>query len=134
MQNKVPINHILSGIESHSYYNIIALYFLRCAVHPLDRHILAINQYLNIGLIQTSLRSKGTLTDEEMEQLLDLSIKGLDRAVIVETLMKYMKSKGGEGMTNFMSALEETQDGTGHATIIQILNDDDAFNEVEEIS
>ena len=75
-----------------------------------------------------SLRSKGALTDEEMEQLLDLSIKGSDRATIVETLIKYMKSKGGEGMTNFMSALEETQDGTGHATIIQILNDDDAFN------
>ena len=81
-----------------------------------------------------SLRSKGALTDEEMEQLLDLSIKGLERATIVETLMKYIKSKGGEGMTNFMSALEETQDGTGHATIIQILNDDDAFNEVEENS
>ena len=81
-----------------------------------------------------SLRSKGALTDEEMEQLLDLSIKGLDRATIVEMLMKYIKSKGSEGMMNFMSALEETQGGTGHATIIQILNDDDAFNEVEQNS
>ena len=70
-----------------------------------------------------------------MEQLLDLTIKGLDRATrIVETLMKHIKSKGGEGMMNFMLALEETQDGTGHATIIQILNDDDAFNEVEKNS
>ena len=48
--------------------------------------------------------------------------------------MKYIKSKGSEGMMNFMSALEETQGGTGHATIIQILNDDDAFNEVEQNS
>ena len=65
---------------------------------------------------------------------IDLSIKGLDRATIVETLMKHIKSKGGEGMMNFMSALEETQDGTRHATIIQILNDNDTFNEAEEIS
>ena len=104
------------------------------AVHPLDRHILAINQYLNIGLIRMSLRSKGALTGEEMEQLLDLTIKGLDRATIIETLMKYIKSKSGEGMRNFISALEETQDGTGHATIIQILNEDDTFNGVEENS
>ena len=95
------------------------------AVHPLDRHILAINQYLNIGLIRLSLRAKGALTIEEAEYLLD---KGLDRATVIETLMKYIKSKGGEGMMNFMSALEETQDGTGHGDIIQILNEDDTLN------
>ena len=98
------------------------------AVHPLDQHILAINQYLNIDLIRISLRAKGTLTVEETEQLLDLTIKGLDRATVIETLMKYIKSKGGEGMMNFMSALEETQDGTGHGDIIQILNEDDTLN------
>ena len=69
-----------------------------------------------------------------MEQLLDLSIRGLERATIIETLMKYIKSKGDEGMINFMSALEETQDGTGHATILQILNDDDDLYEAEESS
>ena len=81
-----------------------------------------------------SLRSRGALTSDEMEQLLDLSYRGLDRATVIETLMGYIKSKADEGMMNFMSALEETQDGTGHASIIQILNEDDAFNEVEENS
>ena len=113
---------------------ILGLHYLCTAVHPLDRHILDINQYLNIGLIRLSLRSKGALTGEEMEQLLDLSCRGLDRATVIETLMGYIKSKGGEGMENFMSALEETQDGTGHATIIQILNDDDTFSGVQENS
>ena len=103
-------------------------------VHPLDRHILAINQYLNIGLIRMSLISRGALTDDEKEQLLGLSIRGLERATIIETLMKYIKSKGDEGMINFMSALEETRDGTGHASILQILNEDDAFCEAEETS
>ena len=80
-----------------------------------------------------SLISKGALTDDEKEQLLNLTIRGLDRATIIETLMKFIKSKGDEGMFNFISALEETRDGTGHATILQILNkDDDAFCEVEE--
>ena len=81
-----------------------------------------------------SLRSRGALTGDEMEQLLDLSCRGLDRGTVIETLMGYIKSKGDEGIMNFMSALEETQDGTGHASIIQILNEDDAFNEVEENS
>ena len=81
-----------------------------------------------------SLRSRGALTSDEMEQLLDLSCRGLDRGTIIETLMGYIESKGDEGIMNFMSALEETQDGTGHASIIQSLNEDGALSEAKELS
>ena len=79
-----------------------------------------------------SLRSRGALTEDEMEQLLDLNIRGLDKATIIETLMKYIKSKGDEGMMNFKLALEETRNGTGHDTILQILNEEENSNEADE--
>lgn len=108
------------------------LTLISVAVHPLDRYILEMNKFLDIGLIRMSLKSRGALTDDEMDRLLDLSIKGMDRATIIETLMRYLKSKGDEGMMNFRIALETTIDGTGHGTILQILNEDETFSEVVE--
>lgn len=92
------------------------------SVHPLDRNILKINEHLDIGRIRMSLRSRGALTNDELDRLLDMSIKGLDRAIVIETLMNYLKSKGDEGMLNFKMALAETKEETGHATILQILS------------
>ena len=88
-----------------------------------------INRYLNIEVIRSALTARAALTDDEMEKLLDLSRREIHRATIVETLMKYLKAKGDEGMANLKLALEETKDGTGHGTILEILNQDDVFSE-----
>lgn len=80
---------------------------------------------MNVEEIRLSLRARGSLTDDEMEKLTEMSVREVHRVTIIETLIKYLKSKGDEGMLNFKMALEETQDGTGHATILDILNEDD---------
>ena len=81
-----------------------------------------INKYLNIELIRLALNARGAFTDDEMEKLLDMSRREIHRSTIIQTLIKYLKAKGDEGMEMFKIALEETKDGTGHATVLEILN------------
>ena len=89
--------------------------------HPLDLLIMELVQFLDVDRVRLGLIQRGTLTQEDRETLLNVSLKSFPQSVKVETLVHIVKKKGDLGLQAFRSALEESTDGTGHHTIVDQL-------------
>jgi len=77
--------------------------------------------YLDVDAVRLPLRQKGTLSNANIQHLMDIAIKRLARSVQVEALVDIIKKKGEEGLSDFIDALQATTNGTGHMTIIDAL-------------
>lgn len=90
-------------------------------VHPLDQMIVELVKFLDVDRVRLGLIRRGILSQEEMETLLDVSLKNFPQSIKVETLVHIVKKKGDLGLQAFINALEETMDGTGHHSLVEQL-------------
>lgn len=107
-------------------------YITGTSTHVLDRHIFELNRFLSIDEIRAYLQSKGVLSAAEIEQLLNLSTApNVTNSTIIAKLVGMLRGKGDEGLVIFKRGLEATLDGTGHAAILQTLNEDEEYLDIE---
>ena len=76
------------------------------------------NNYLNVETIYVPLNSRNCFTGPQCQELLNDSISSFKK---INDLLGWMPGKGGNWFADFVSALNETKNGTGHAEIIKAL-------------
>ena len=68
----------------------------------------------------------------EQTRLLDLQLRGPDipKKWAVEMLVDMLQEKGKHGLKMFTTALEKTEEGTGHHEILEVLKADQDYQDL----
>ena len=77
-----------------------------------------VHRLLDVTSVLPHLYAKGLLSDEEFEVL---SSPYLTRQHKINTLLKGLPLKGSDFLDKFIQCLHETEDGTGHKELIDLL-------------
>ena len=76
------------------------------------------NNFLDVQEIYAPLNDRNYLTRSQGEKLRN---KLIDNDTKINDLLAWMPTKGGTWFADFVGALNETKNGTGHAQIIEAL-------------
>ena len=98
-----------------------------------DRHINSIVQLLHMNEISPHLTELKILTAEETTILLEMRSQRT-RKIVVEELVNMLKAKGMDGLRKFMTALEQTTDGTGHGDLLKRFREDPDYEQINRFS
>ena len=84
---------------------------------------------MNMDEVRICLRHLGGLSGAEVTRLLDLQIRGpdLSKKWAIETLVDMLQEKGKNGLKLLVTALEMTQECTGHHEILDALRADQEY-------